>query len=179
MEGRSYTSVGWKIREIDLSFKKDYHVMSPDQEEFDSIFSAFVYMANNRNVFKEEDVFKMKTKLSMEGFVEDEKLPAGWRIVRNRRENLFELMSREGVLYLTLNAAQEFMEGRDEYDDKHVLDMEDLCMGEVEAYLNNRVITNPGFGKFANGIAEASPEKMKIISKSDAKRGRKRKHAAY
>jgi len=122
----------------------------------------------------------MKTKLSEGVFEEDEKLPAGWRIVRNRRENLFELMSREGIMYLTLNAAQEFMEGSDEYDDKHVLNMEDLCMGEVEAYLNNRVITNPGFGKFANGIAsEASPEKVKIISKSGAKRGRKRKHAAY
>jgi len=173
--------VGWKIREVDLSFKKERRVMSPEQEEFDSIFMAFIHMVNNEDLFREEDIFKMKAKLSEEGFEENEKLPAGWRIIRNRGENLFELLSREGVLYQTLNAAQEFMEDSEVYDDKHVLEMEELCMAEVEAYLNNRVITNPSFSKLALGFdSESSPEKLKSSKKkveSGSKRGRKRKHA--
>jgi hypothetical protein len=50
-----------------------------------------------------------------EGFKENEKLPAGWRIIRNRGGNLFELFSREGIQ--TLNAAQESMEGSEDFDD--------------------------------------------------------------
>ena len=173
--------VGWKIKKIDLSFKKELHVMTSDQEEFDSVCTAFIYMMNNQALFKEEDLFKMKAKLSEEGFEDNEKLPSGWRIIRNRGENLFELLSREGVLYQTLNAAQEFMEDSEAYDEKHALEIEELCMAEVEAYLNNRVITNPSFGKFALGVdSEASPEKVKSGKRkreSGSNVGRKRKHA--
>jgi len=173
--------VGWKIKHMDLSFKKEFHIMTSDQEIFDSICSAYIFMMNNKALFKEEDLFKMKAKLSVEGFEENERLPAGWRIIRNRGENLFELLSREGVLYQTLNAAQEFMEDNEAYDEKHALEIEELCMAEVEAYLNNRVITNPSFGKLALGVdSEASPEKVrsgKRKRESGSSVERKRKHA--
>jgi len=173
---------GWKIKEVDLSFKKEYHVMTPDQEEFESILTAFIYMMSNQDVFEEGDIFKMKAKLEIEGFEENNKLPAGWRIIRNRGENLFELLSREGALYQTLTAAQEFMETSKDYDDKHVLDLEELCLAEVEVYLNNRVITNPGFGKLA--LATASGDSSPVTSSGKKRKkgsgyhgGRKRKYA--
>jgi len=146
-KGDSTLPEGWRIRIVDLGFKKTYHLMTPDQEEFDSIFTAFTYMMSNQDIFDDADIFKIKAKLCEEGFEENDKLPAGWRIIRNRGGNLFELLSREGVLYQTLESAQEFMESSEDYDDKHALELEDLCMTQIESYLNNRVVTSPGVEK--------------------------------
>jgi len=173
---------GWRVRIVDLGYKKDYRLMTPDQEEFDSISTAFLYMMSNQDVFEDGDILKMKAKLFEEGFEENDRLPGDWKIIRNRGGNLFELLSREGILYQTLESAQEFMENSEDYDDKHILDLEDLCMAEVESYLNNRVISNPGFGKFTLGVETESPpmkvESIKEESLGSVKVGRKRKHAS-
>ena len=173
---------GWRVRIVDLGYKKDYRLMTPDQEEFDSISTAFLYMMSNQDVFEDGDILKMKAKLFEEGFEENDRLPGGWKIIRNRGGNLFELLSREGILYQTLESAQEFMENSEDYDEKHILDLEDLCMAEVESYLNNRVINNPGFGKISLGVESESPpmkvESIKEESLGSVKVGRKRKHAS-
>ena len=93
-------------------------------------------MVNTEDLFRGEDIFKMKANLCEEGFEENEKPIAVWRIIR-KGENLLDLKSRKGagVLYQTLNLAQEFMEDSEGYNDKHVIEMEELCMADVEAYL--------------------------------------------
>ena len=172
---------GWRVRIVDLGYKRDYRLITPDQEEFDSISTAFLYMMSNQDIFEDGDILKMKTKLFEEGFEENDKLPGGWRIIRNRGGNLFELLSKEGILYQTLESAQEFMERSEDYEDKHVLDLEDLCMAEVESYLNNRVVSNPGVAALGDG-SESPPvkeESMKEESEGSVKVRRKRKLTSH
>jgi len=134
--------LGWKIKHVDLGFKKQIHLMTADEEEFESIFTTYIHMVENRDSFEEEEIYKIQEKLKEEGFEENRKLPPGWRIIRNRGDNLFELLSKEGFLFATLNAALSFMEGSVAYNEGHLLGVEELCMAEVEAYLNKRAVTN-------------------------------------
>ena len=175
---------GWKMRVVDLSFKKDLHVMSPDQEEFDSILTAFLYMMNNQSLFSKKDLLLMKSKLSEEGFQSNPKLPPGWLIAKNRGENIFELLSREGTLYLTLNSALDFMGNNNIYNEEHILDIEELCMAEVETYLSSRNVTN-SLGKLDSSCysSDASPRRNDFVDrkrrKSCSRKGRKKRQRNY
>ena len=172
------------MRVVDLSFKKDLHVMSPDQEEFDSILTAFLYMMNNQSLFSKKDLLLMKSKLSEEGFQSNPKLPPGWLIAKNRGENIFELLSREGTLYLTLNSALDFMGNNNIYNEEHILDIEELCMAEVETYLSSRNVTN-SLGKLDSSCysSDASPRRNDFVDrkrrKSCSRKGRKKRQRNY
>ena len=61
-------------------------------------------------------------------------------IVRGSRGHLFEILSREGVLFQTLNDAQDFLEASPNYNDEDILHLEDLCMAEVEKYVNSKSV---------------------------------------
>ena len=152
---------GWKMR-IGLSSSQK-SIMTSDQEEFDSFLSAFICMANNQDRFKGRDIDQLKAKLVEEGWEDDEKLPPGWKISRIVGDNLFVLLSNEGVLYQTLDAAQEFLEVSDKYDETNVLAMEELCMGLVEEYVSKMNIRSPG-----SPVKSTMPKgKMKISSVLD------------
>ena len=45
---------------------------------------------------------KSSKNLRCNSVEENENLPSGWMIIRNRGDNLFELLSREGIVYQTL-----------------------------------------------------------------------------
>ena len=129
---------GWMIRETDVGFKTELQIMSPDGDIFDNFLSAYIHVISQEDSFSKEDVLKMKKKLIGEGFMEDYQLPKGWLIVRGSRGHLFEILSREGVLFQTLNDAQDFLEASPNYNDADILHLEDLCMAEVEKYVNSK-----------------------------------------
>ena len=129
---------GWMIRETDVGFKTELQIMSPDGDIFDNFLSAYIHVISQEDSFSKEDVLKMKKKLIGEGFMEDYQLPKGWLIVRGSRGHLFEIFSREGVLFQTLNDAQDFLEASPNYNDADILHLEDLCMAEVEKYVNSK-----------------------------------------
>ena len=93
-------------------------------------------MANNQEKYPNEDIEKIKSKLHEEGWKDDEKLPSGWKISNQIGDNLFVLLSREGQLFQTLDAAQDFINDNCEYDETNVLDLEELCMCLVNDYVN-------------------------------------------
>jgi len=131
---------GWKLKKVNHGLKSVTHVMSPSGHIFHSFLSAFIYVISRAEAEAEAeaDVAKLKSKLSEEGFLEDEKLPEGWLISRSQREQVFELLSREGVLFLTLNSAQDYMEASSRYTDQDILQLEELCMEQVEIYLSTK-----------------------------------------
>ena len=78
----------------------------------------------------------MKADFIEEYWEDDDKLPDGWKISRNLGNNIFVLLSREGILYQTLDTAQEFIAENDEYDDTDALNIEELCFQLVETYVS-------------------------------------------
>jgi len=128
------------VRETDVGFKKELQIMSPNGDVFDNYLSAYIHVISQEETFNTEDVNKMKKKLSVEGFTEDYQLPKDWLIVRGSRGHLFEILSREGVLFQTLNDAQDFLEASPNYNDEDILHLEDLCMAEVEKYVNSKSV---------------------------------------
>jgi len=173
--------VGWRIRDIDLSFKKEWRILSNDKKEFESIFDAYIHMVGNQGMFTEEEIQNMRDKLYDEGFEENVKLPDGWRIIRNRGENLFQILSREGILYQTLYDAQLFMEEDDNYDDVNIVDIEELCMAEVTTYLCERGLLNTDSNEVKSEQEMCSPnssgKKRKRMSENyERKRKKTSKH---
>ena len=81
--------------------------------------------------------------LEEEGWEREETLPVGWLISRHRGDSLFQLLSREGLVFQTLYEAQEWMEekGKEEYPGSELVALEQLCLAEVEAYLSTRNTT--------------------------------------
>ena len=125
---------GWKVK--DLGLGSVTQVMSSSGQIFDSFLSAFI--SSTTRAMESDDIVKLKSKLSEEGFVKDERLPDGWLISRSRRGQLFEILSSEGRLFLTLDAAQEYMEASSSYSDQNILELEELCMEEVEIYMKSK-----------------------------------------
>ena len=80
--------------------------------------------------------------LEEEGWEKEETLPTGWMISRTIGDSLFQLLSREGLVFQTLYEAQEWMEerGKDEYSGSELMALEQLCLAQVEAYLSSRNI---------------------------------------
>ena len=109
--------------------------MSPHFENFDNFLSVFVHMSNNQEMFTGGDLSKVKDRLTDEGWNDEEKLPPGWKISNHIGDNIFVLLSREGKLYQNLDAAQDFINDSDEYDETTALNLEDLCLGLVEDYV--------------------------------------------
>ena len=155
---------GWRLKEILLTEKKLFRVRSPLNLVYNSILEAYNAMVSDN--LPADVLEKMKLKLREEGFESSESLPRGWLIIKNRGENLFELLSRDGVVYSTLDSALASMSSDLEYSDNERLDLENLCLDIVEEYLNNRTRTTKGKrkGKLKTSF---TPEKKK-------KRGRKK-----
>ena len=129
--------LGWKVKDINLGSKLSRQLRAPSGDIFNSFLSAYIYSINMKD--SPDHISKLKNNLAAEGFLEDEKLPQGWLISRRQRGHIFEILSSEGSLFLTLNEAQEYMEedgGR--YNDQNVLELEELCMEEVEIYLKSK-----------------------------------------
>jgi len=135
---------GWKVK-ADLNSMQKITVISPEQETFENFLSVFIYMANNQEKYHHEDIKKIKFKLIAEGWEDDEKLPSGWKISNQIGDNLFVLLSKEGQLFQTLDAAQDFINGNGDYDETSVLNLEELCMSLVEEYVDQMNIhPDPG-----------------------------------
>ena len=135
---RDFDVPGWKIKDLDLSFKKEFRVRSPDLLEFNSIAAAYRFMMKSRHNYTEEELYKVKSRLHVEGFETDTRLPAGWMIARNKNELLFEFLSSEGVQFLTLQAALEFMETSEDYNDSQAAELDELAQAEVLIYMQSR-----------------------------------------
>jgi len=155
----------WKIKEISLSDRKMYRVKSPNNEIYDSILEAYNAMIELK--INHSDLVKVMTKLKEEGFEENENLPSGWMIIRNRGDNLFELLSREGIVYQTLDSAMASINENSHYSDEERLNLENLCLDIVEEYMQSRTITVKGKRK--------GKTKSHLIVKEKKKPGRKKK----
>ena len=131
---------------------------------YNSILEAFNSMVVDN--YPQEILERMKGKLIEEGFEEHSELPAGWLIIRNRGENLFELLSRDGSVYQTLDSALAAMTDVLSYSDKERLSLENLCFDLVEEYLNNKTSTVKGKRK--------GKSKPSVAAKK--KRGRKKSY---
>ena len=132
----------WKLWREDLGFKVQVHVLTSDEKEFDSLLEAFIWMATNRRKHSMAEMEGMMRLLEEEGWEKEETLPTGWMISRTRGDSLFQLLSREGLVFQTLYEAQEWMEerGKDEYSGSELMALEQLCLAQVEAYLSSRNI---------------------------------------
>jgi len=128
----SLLPVGWKIK-VESS-KKNYKILSSDSKYFDNFLSVFMHMSLNRDKYAEEDIAKVKDKLVDEGWKDSEKLPAGWKVSDQINDNIFVILSREGCLFQSLDAAQDFLKESEEYDEEDALNLEDLCMSFVAEY---------------------------------------------
>eukprot|EP00092_Neocalanus_flemingeri_P015646 GFUD01016935.1.p1 GENE.GFUD01016935.1~~GFUD01016935.1.p1 ORF type:complete len:409 (-),score=87.94 GFUD01016935.1:7-1233(-) len=155
---------GWKTK-IDLNRPQSRSVISPDEEIFDSFLNAYIHMAMNQETYENTDIDKMKACLTEEGWDNDQKLPSGWKISRNAGDNIFVLLSKEGVFYQTLDAAHEFMEDSDEYDETDVLNVEELCMGILEAYVSEMNITPDSPVKSTPPKIEREKKKFNILTR--------------
>ena len=117
-------------------------MLTSDEKEFDSLLEAFIGMATNRRKHSMAEMEGMMRLLEEEGWEKEETLPTGWMISRTRGDSLFQLLSREGLVFQTLYEAQEWMEerGKDEYSGSELMALEQLCLAQVEAYLSSRNI---------------------------------------
>ena len=135
----------WRIKEIQLSNKTIYRVKSPSQVIYDSILEAYNAMIHGMDEsYPPETLERVKQKLRQEGFEEHDQLPPGWLIIRNRGDNLFELLSREGTVYQTLDSALIEMADTAEYTEKEREELEVLCLDLVEEYLSTKVRSAKG-----------------------------------
>jgi len=131
-DDNSLLPVGWKIK-VESS-KTNCKIRSSDSKYFDNYLSVFVHMSRNRDTYAEKDIVKVKDSLVNEGWKDSEKLPAGWKVSDQINDNLFVILSREGYLFQSLDAAQDFLKESEEYDEEDVLNLEDLCMSFVAEY---------------------------------------------
>ena len=133
----------WKLWRENLGFKVQVHVLTVDGRQFDSLLEAFISMAANRRKFSMAEMEGLLRLLEEEGWERDETLPMGWLISRSRGDSLFQLLSREGLVFQTLYEAQEWMEerGKEEYPGSEHVALEQLCLAHVEAYLSTRNTT--------------------------------------
>jgi len=156
--------VGWMMKQLDYGYRKELQIMSSDGKIFENYLSAYLHMLSEDKRDEIVDTSKVLEKLADEGFVEDSLLPKGWLIARNSRGQLFEILSAEGVLFQTLDDAQEFLEMSETYGPRDSLLLEDLCMEEIEKYVKRKEL---GVVK-----SENSEQKIKIT------KAKKRKHSA-
>ena len=163
----------WLIREINLADKTIFRVKSPDGKIFDSVMSAFVDMVQQDNLYSTSVLHKVKIKLREEGFEENSNLPEGWMMIKNRGDNLFELLSREGVLHQTLDAAVNDLRGKRDYSEQEEQKLEELCLTLVEEYLANKMTTIKGKrkGKVKSSFIEVSKKNSKIRKQQDLAMG--------
>ena len=133
----------WKLWRENLGFKVQVHVITSDGRQYDSLLEAFTSMATNRRKHSMAEMESMLGLLEEEGWEREETLPIGWLISRHRGDSLFQLLSREGLVFQTLYEAQEWMEekGKEEYPGSELVALEQLCLAEVEAYLSTRNTT--------------------------------------
>ena len=164
----------WRIKEISLSEKSIFRVKSPNNVTYDSILEA--YGAMIKEGYRKSDLSKVMIKLREEGFEEHDNLPSGWLIIKNRGDNLFELLSREGVVYNTLDSALEQMSDASEYTDQDRLDLENLCLDLVEQYLEGKTHSVKGKrkGKMKSNFAMQGREKKKVGRKKGSQNKNKR-----
>ena len=99
--------VGWMMKQLDYGYRKELQIMSSDGKIFENYLSAYLHMLSEDKRDEIVDTSKVLEKLADEGFVEDSLLPKGWLIARNSRGQLFEILSAEGVLFQTLDDAQD------------------------------------------------------------------------
>lgn len=162
----------WKIKEINLSNKTIFRVKSPTSTIYDSILEAYNAMIHGMDEsYPQQILDKVKVKLRQEGFEEHDQLPPGWLIIRNRGDNLFELLSREGTVYQTMDSALIEMADTAQYTEREREQLEGLCLDIVEEYLSTKVRSAKGKRK--------GKVKQGFILKQKKKAGRKKKGASY
>ena len=86
---------------------------------------------------------------------------------------LYEILSREGMLFQTLDEAQDFLESNKSYNDVDILHLEEICMDEVEMYIDN--IANRSYSSSKVKIEDDKEQVKANIIKP--KKSRKRKHS--
>ena len=148
----------WLIKEIVLADRKIFRVKSYDGNIFDSVMSAFAAMVQQPHLYSSAVLNKVKIKLREEGFEENNNLPEGWMIIKNRGDNLFELLSKEGVLYQTLDQAVNDLKSKIDYSERDGEKLEELCLSLVEEYLARKMTTTKGKrkGKVKTSFMEVS-----------------------
>jgi len=132
-ENCEYLPHGWKLKTRNSLGK--YKIISSSLEEFDNFLSVFIYMSSNSEDYTEYQINQVEAKLSEEGWEKHDKLPSGWRVSKDIGDNIFVLLSKEGMLYQSLDDAQDFLKTSDKYDEVNALNLEDLCMNFVEQYV--------------------------------------------
>ena len=157
---------GWKLKEISLTNKKIYRVKSPNGTQYNGILEAYSAMIGGGYALSE--LSNMKIKLREEGFEEHANLPEGWMIIRNRGDNLFELLSRDGVVYQTLDSALAQMDDLN-YSHQEKVNLENLCLDLVEEYLSGKMLSVKGKRK--------GKVKPNFVTTAKKQRGRKKKDA--
>ena len=157
---------GWKLKEISLTNKKIYRVKSPNGTQYNGILEAYSAMIGGGYALSE--LSNMKIKLREEGFEEHANLPEGWMIIRNRGDNLFELLSRDGVVYQTLDSALAQMDDIN-YNHQEKVNLENLCLDLVEEYLSGKMLSVKGKRK--------GKVKPNFVTTGKKQRGRKKKDA--
>ena len=97
----------------------------------------------------------------------DTDLPRGWMMIKSRGDNLFELLSKEGVLYQTLDEAVNHLRSTGDYSQAEEEKLEELCLSLVEEYLSSKMTTTKGKrkGKVKTSFIEES-KKNKRMKKS-------------
>ena len=155
---------GWKLKEISLTNKKIYRVKSPNGTQYNGILEVYSAMIGGGYALSE--LSNMKIKLREEGFEEHANLPEGWMIIRNRGDNLFELLSRDGVVYQTLDSALAQMDDIN-YNHQEKVNLENLCLDLVEEYLSGKMLSVKGKRK--------GKVKPNFVTTGKKQRGRKKK----
>ena len=157
----------WLIKEIVLADNKIFRVKSPDETIFDSVMAAFASMVQQPHLYSTSVLDNVKIKLREEGFEENSSLPRGWMMIKSRGDNLFELLSKEGVLYQTLDEAVNHLRSTGDYSQAEEEKLEELCLSLVEEYLSSKMTTTKGKrkGKVKTSFIEES-KKNKRMKKS-------------
>ena len=163
----------WRIKEIILKDKKIFRVKGPDDQIFDSVMAAFVEMVQRPNLYSSSVLSKVKIKLREEGFENNDRLPEGWMIIKNRGDNLFELLSKEGILYQTLNEALNDLRAGKDYSEQVEQKLEDLCLTLVEEYLTKKMTTVKGKrkGKLKSSFLEVNKKNKRSRKKQNLMMG--------
>ena len=163
----------WRIKEIILKDKKLFRVKGPDDQIFDSVMAAFVEMVQQPNLYSSSVLNKVKMKLREEGFENNDRLPEGWMIIKNRGDNLFELLSKEGILYQTLNEALTDLRAGKDHSEQVEQRLEELCLTLVEEYLTKKMTTVKGKrkGKLKSSFLEVNKKNKQTRKKQNLMMG--------
>ena len=103
---------GWKRRVLGSTGKE--FILRSDGRQFASRCNAILHMV--KEGYSQTEISRMKSKLSYEGWREEDLLPKGWLVkvseskCKGKVQRSYKLLNREGVYLESMRAAQESME---------------------------------------------------------------------